>query len=578
MVEASHVIRSSGSAVIRRVLLSCLLPLWCLLPGTVHASRMLEIMDLDPIVVEGGVLAIPIRCLEPDSSRIPPEQVTLRLDQGDVLKGLVTWLGLEIDSLPSGDGAEWTRSFSVMRAAPFPERRALRATARGYVLCEVPIGYRGAIRIGRQVVQPRWLDPLPELAGPVLSPAVGNQWPALDDPGAWWRWTLIAESDGKSLAMPNWNVRESLLARHGSDLWRAGLARMRRISPGAAAELRELLVATCTTSDQRTVATWITDPTELKVLLDLMLDMRRKDDLIVRSVLSYLDARFPLIAWVELETGTRARIAIANPTDGEQVLRMQWLEGDPIPSAAVIPPSRIIEVDVDRPSLPERRSATDSSGDSLSNQFILTVDRMQHRLSFAAERIIARPPGVRFGPFLRPLGLAEAWSGDAYLPPEAWATSATLRKRAGQWEIFLECFRDPTVAPARDQVEIFLGPPEVPVRVIRAGSDSSLEFFPDGARFQGASLRIRSFADRWRGIVVLDPELVAAAGLDGSETLQIGLRRLRDGRLLSVAGAAVPPWNTTPPTYLVELSQWGEILPSGPSVPSPDDASLYSGP
>ena len=309
----------------------------------------------------------------------------------------------------------------MTRAAPFPEGRDLRANARGYVLCEVPLGYRGSIRIGRQVVQPIWVDPLPELAGPPLSLAVGYQWPPLENPGAWWRWTLLAESDGKSLPVPDWNVREQLLARHASDLWRAGLARLKRRSPGAAAELRDLLVATCTTADQRTVASWVTDPTELKVLLDLMLDMRRNEDLIVRSVLSYLDARFPLIAWVELETGTRARIAIANPTDGELVLRMQWLEGDPIPSAAVIPPSRIIEVDIDRPILQELRGESGSSGDSPSNQYILTVGRMQHRLLFAAERITARPPGVRFGPFLRPLGLAEAWSG----------TRTCHRKRGG---------------------------------------------------------------------------------------------------------------------------------------------------
>ena len=100
MVEASHVIRVPRVPVFKRVLWSCFLMLPCLLPGTVHASRMLEVMDLDPIVVEGGVLAIPIRCLDPDSRRIPPELVTLRLDQGDELDGFVTWLALEFDALP----------------------------------------------------------------------------------------------------------------------------------------------------------------------------------------------------------------------------------------------------------------------------------------------------------------------------------------------------------------------------------------------------------------------------------------------------------------------------------------------
>jgi hypothetical protein len=333
------------------------------------------------------------------------------------------------------------------------------------------------------------------------------------------------------------------------------------------------------TTNSRQVAAWITDPAELKVLLDLMLDTRRDEMLVVRSVLSYLDARFPMIAWVELETGSRARIALANPTDGEQIMRLQWLEGDPIPSASVVPSGQVVEVNVDRPDLAGQRPVPGPGFEPPTNDIVLSVGRMQERLRFAAERLVARPPGIQFGPFLLPMGLSDAWSGEEHYPPAAWGTAVILRKRSGSWELFFECRRPADGKAVPDLVEIHLGPPETPIRVIRVASDGTIGFSPEGARFQGATARVKVFEDRWRSIVRLDPVLVEAASAVGEpQTLQIGLRRLRDGQLFSVAGAAVPPWSSAPPIYLVDLSEWGEILPSAPSPTSSDDASVYSEP
>ena len=45
----------------------------------------------------------------------------------------------------------------------------------------------------------------------------------------------------------------------------------------------------------------------------LVLDLDRPDRLAVRSLLSYLDARFPLIIWPVTSSGNRVRFAVANP-------------------------------------------------------------------------------------------------------------------------------------------------------------------------------------------------------------------------------------------------------------------------
>jgi hypothetical protein len=548
-----------------------------LLPYTcVQGDRSLEVIDPNPIAVEGDVLGFLVRCREDDPGRQLPTTLRLELDDGEEIVGYVGWIGWQASSFSPSDLADWTSPTISIQILDVPTTREDRARATAYVFCRLPSGYRGSFRMGRTDIRPRWLDAAPEPEGERMEPLVGAGWPSLTDPGAWWRWALLADKEGLVPPDPVGGEVEQLLSRYVAGLWRVGLARVRKESPGTASELLELLTARCTTDRQKLIATWITDTSELQSILDLMLDTRRSDSLVVRSVLSFLDARFPLLPWIELEMGTKVRIAIANPTDGEQVLRLQWLEGDPIPSAAVVPSGRVVEIELDRPVFKSFRSVVELQLAPPQNDLVLTVGRRQRQLRFSSDRLEVRPPGLQFGPFLAPLSLKAAWGGVLKFPPPNWATIAILRKRAGRWDLFLECFQALEREDGVDQVEIHLGPSGTPVRVIRIDSNGNLEFTPDGARFQGATARVKRFEDRWRAIVSLDPVLVAASGAPGeSETLQVGFRRRFDGRLLSLAGSPLPPWNVSPPIYLLDLSKWGEILPSEGSGASGDDASVY---
>ena len=541
-----------------------------------HGDRSLQVIEPNPVAVEGDVLGFLVRCRDDNPGRSLPKIVSLELDDGNEIEGYVGWIGLQASDFSPGSLAEWARVETSIQILGEPVTRADRARATAYVFCELPPNYRGSVRMGRTDIRPRWLNALPRLEGEAMQSQTGPGWPTLDDPAAWWRWALLAEAERKVPPAPIGSDVEQLLARHFAGLWRAGLARLRKESPGTASELLELLTARCVTDDQQLIAAWITDTSELQSLLDLMLDTRRTDSLVVRSILSFLDARFPLLPWIELEMGTKVRIAIANPTDGEQVLRLQWLEGDPIPSAAVIPSGRVVEVELDRPVFKSFRSMIEAQSTPPRNDLVLTMGRLQRQLRFSSDRLEVQPPGLQFGPFLAPLSLQTAWGGLLRFPPPNWGTIAILRKRSGRWELFLECFLGSATEGRVDQVEIHLGPSGTPVRVIRIDSEGNLDFTPDGARFQGATARVKRFDDRWRAVINLDPVLVEASGAPGEpDTMQIGFRRLFDGDLLSVAGSPLPPWNVSPPIYLLDLSKWGEILPSEGSGASGDEASVY---
>lgn len=545
----------------------------------VRADRALEVVDPRPVAVEGGILGVPVRCRTEAGSRTLPRSVRMLFEDGSETGALVVWVRGELEASAAGQPARWTRPLSGFRVVEAPSTREERESALAYALCPTPPGYRGSVRLGRETVEPRWLDAPDRVDGPLLACPEGPGWPVIGDPGSWWRWVLICDRLGLNVPVPPGDESERLLARHLAGLWQAGLARLHAESPGTASELLELLTARCRTESGREIAAWITDRTELQSLLELMLDTDRSDSLVVRSVLSFLDARFPVLPWIELETGSRVRIAIANPTDGEQVVRLQWLEGDPIPSAAVLPPGRVVEVELDRPARRPFRTVEELEAEPPSNDLVLNVGRHQRQLRFSSDRLEVRPPGLGFGPFTLPLTLPEAWAGRFRLPSAVSAAQAILRKRAGRWEVFLECHR-PSGAPFEDDlVEIHLGPPDAPIRVIRIGEDGTLAFTPDAARFQGATARVRRFTDRWRALVTLEPELVDACGAPGEPgTLQVGFRRMAGDRLLSVAGSPVPPWSSAPASYLVDLSNWGEIPASqGSEGPGPE-ASVYLNP
>ena len=521
------------------------------------ARTGLEVLDQTPHAVQGRPIAIPVQIDPERLQQTPPDTVTLQLDDGSSTTALVAWLATNAPTQSIPVVPSWTGASVPLRVVPVPEIPALRSSARGVLLATLDESYSGALRLGDQRITPRWLTPAAPPSGGALPAQTGPGWPPLDEPSGWWRWALLADSLGLVPPDPRGGPRSELVARNIAALWRAGLDRVARESPGAADELRDLLVSQCRTTRGAQVACWITNPDELNSILGLLLDSNRPVQLTVRSLLFYLDARFPLIAWPVSSPGTRIRIALANPTDAEQVVRIQWVEDDPVPVAAVIPPGRIQQVEVDRPVHVGMHSGRLASEDTV---LVLTCGALQHRMQLPSEFLVVRPPGLQFGPFLAPISLAQAWDGTVLETDPRWATSALLRKRRGTWELFVECLSGGRPALPQDRLEVHLGLPNAPIRLIRVASDGSLSFAPGGGGLRGAEAATTLFPDRWRAILRLDPALIESAAAPGMpQTLLIGMRRVLGDEVIGVADGAVPVWNPLTPVFLVELSEWGDI-------------------
>ena len=535
--------------------------------GTESASARLELLDLSPHAVIGRPVAVPIRIKPQDLRRILPDDVELRLDDGTSVTGLVAWLGVDPQmddrlTLPS-----WTGGSRPLKVISAPETASLRSDLRGVLLLTPGEDYAGSFRLGDQLIAPRWLPAAPKPQGAMLPARTGPAWPPLDEPAVWWRWALIADSMDAVPPEPLGGARSTLIARNISSLWRAGLDRIARESPGTADELRDLLVARCLTSRRVSIASWITDTDELNSILGLLLDTDRSAELTVRSLLFYLDARFPILAWPVSSPGNRIQIALANPTDAEQVLRIQWVVDDPVPVAAIVPPGRLVEVAVDRPL--SRGSSRRVPSTSENTLILTTAGSLESRLNLPAERFDVRPPGLQFGPFVSPMNLSQAWSGIVNPQALGWTTSALLRKRRGQWELFIECLTGRDLIRDEDRLEVHLGPPSAPVRVISIAPNGQLAFSPGAGALRGAEVSISHFSDRWRAVLRLDPSLVESAAAPGvPETLLIGMRRWLKGHVIGVSDGTVPVWDPLTPVLLVDLSEWGDIPTTrNPSTP-----------
>ena len=539
--------------------------LGCLLPavvqgGTRPADPPVLALETSPPAVIGRPLAIPIRIAPSLLDGESIDRVPILREDGRMETGLLARLDV-VGSAPSEPvPASWSSDRTTVRVVPLAPSMIPPNGLRGILLVDLTDAYAGTFRLGDQVITPRWMEPAPLLPGEVLPAEAGPAWPSLEDPTRWWRWALLAESLGAAPPEPVGSERARLLARHSAAIWRSALQRIALESPGTADELRELLTARCRNESGRLVASWITDPDELGSMLSLLVDLDRPASLTVRSLLFYLDARFPLLAWPTSSSGSRVRIALANPTKSEQVVRLQWVEGDPVPVAEVVPPGRIIEFDVDRPdgvaSLLDRRSQP-------PNTLVLSCESVDRRLVLPVPFRGARPPGLLFGPWFAPITLSEAWDDRMQPPSASWQTTAVLRKRRGRWELFIECMRDPDADEPDDVLVVHLGPQDAPIRIITLSSEGELDFAPGAGALRGADARVTRYPDRWRASLRLEPSLVASAAAPGlPETLLLGLRRVIDDRVAGSAEVPVPTWSSRTPVTLVDLSEWGDIPPS----------------
>lgn len=352
----------------------------------------------------------------------------------------------------------------------------------------------------------------------------------------------------------SFDAPNALAARASNALWLAGLARIAATSEGTAAEVAELLVATATDpAANAPIAAWIADPAELSALLSLALDPARNEQAMVEAVVTWLRVRSPLLLWIEEESRDEVVVVIANPSSGDEVIRLEWMsdaglvDSEP-PVATIVPPTESLRMRMPRPR------GAEIDGVAIPNGGV-DVLRIENRgqvrsIPVTPATVASRPMGLTIGSFVAPLNLPAVAVGARTSTTLAPAATVSLRPRLAGWEVLIECrgSTDSTTASA-DRVEI-VGPGGAMISIARDGTVDDVT----GALFETAGAAVRVFADRWRIALPVPPAWIDRSGPQTIVTL--GFRR-RIGTSTDFATFDAPfastPWTAVPRTISVDI-------------------------
>ncbi len=338
------------------------------------------------------------------------------------------------------------------------------------------------------------------------------------------------------------------------------------------------------------IAAWRTASPEVDRILAGLLDPDRPVSRIAAEIVAWSDATPAVLAWRasgDDPSPERVRLMVANRSIEPRRLRLAWEgRGPSAAREAMIPGRQALRLELPRPPRtasaepgrraiglgPDRRegAADDGRPDVL---LLTTPGARTTRLAWPPPVVPVRPPGIDLRPVPR-LTLAVIEEGTLRDPAAVADVTATarVRRRAGRWEVFIECERPP--GTEGDVVELLLGPAG-DARVLRIPEDGPVTWRrpaavaaeagrrdaprgtdaaagPDAA---GPTPRVdrRSWRDRWYARVTLPPRWVRGG------TLDLGLRRGIDGD--PIAGTATAPgpaepWAHDPGRVRLDLRGW----------------------
>ena len=540
----------------------------------------------EPIAAVDGVLLIPLDAKRHGDNW--PASIPVRFGRGGLVQGDVIWI------YAAGRDAEvhWTSPPGGLALRPIrPSDDSSQSNLRPHLVVDVPINASGTLELLGQTIQPVWMEaplsPVPAIDDDApfddnLSIEIAANRPDPNSAFEYWRWVLLASNlnvDAPS-PLPGRSDLEQLVATYYADLWRIGLARLAAASEGVARDVRDVLTATVVLDDGTEIAAWMTDADELSYILGLLLDFDRTDESLVRDALAWVDTRDLLFYFAVPDDHGQLRLALVNPTSEERIVTFRWEFVDAnrnraeIAVPAEVPAGRMMEVEIDRPEIED-----DQPGPSA---LIVAVDRREERLQVRPETVRAQPPGVFFGPLLPMKTLAEAQANVQQPADVRIATSATLRKLRGQWELFFECARPDTNATNRASLQSLNSPSQlagieaVTVFLIAEGaSDSKAAFtvpehgnvmYWPGGSASGLGIERQSYGDRWYCRVSLPSSVLGDVDVD---SVSIGIMRTHAGiTAVESSPVAVLPWNIDPGRIRVDLSSWENLPASRTTTPA----------
>lgn len=496
-------------------------------------------------VIRGRDLVVPL--VSTDGRDSWPETLPVRIGDRE-LAAEVVWV------VPrSVDRPRWT--------TPSRPVQIVKATEGGgtpggnpLALLAIPEEATGEFTMLDLTWTPTWIDAPPPVSpeAAVLEFRGADADPPLDDPMEWFRWVLRADLEGRRPPASDLTGLDRRVADAVAAEWRAGLARVAAESRGVAEEISERLVAVVTDDSRpdgdRSMAAWPTDPRQLAGLRSLLLDPDLSPLEVMRAGLAWFDARPAFISWVVEPGGGRSVVELANPTRGELVAIVSWIDRGQ-EEALVLPPESLTRHVISRPDYP---TGSPVGGEVLQ----IDVDGHRIRLDVGRRSIDVRPPGASFGTLGLARTLAAMSEGFIEAAPAVADTIGILRRRGGRWEVFIEA-RAPDPPDPEDRVILQFGPSDRLAARLEVRADG-IHRVLRGSDATGLEVRTRRGPGRWRAeIEVPERWLLDAIGTISEGVVLIGLERSGPGGLVTFAGPPPPAWREDMPVQAFGLVEWG---------------------
>ena len=343
------------------------------------------------------------------------------------------------------------------------------------------------------------------------------------------------------------------------------LERLARESRGVAARCRDLLTETCRDGDV-TIAAWITGAASLENLIRLLLDPGINDEDRGKAALAWADERITQIAWIDQPFGPSVGMKLANPDQQQVLAEFIWSSDDDVPIGVRLEPGKVTKTSIQR--------LNNSMTDSFSRMDILNIIVRKHvkRFTFGDPVMPLKPPGAVLGPFSPPLTLADARSQSAPVAIPDRATWLQVRRRAGKWEIYVECLRPSETDDAGGSLpkqlkatRDMIGIEAVTLLLGRSGPDESwptqrIALSPhDGWRRYRSDepdrpiISMRNQPDRWLATIVLPDSWMPD---DGGSLLLAAFRTHGGDDTFETMLIPSVPWNLDPKPVYLDPTAW----------------------
>jgi hypothetical protein len=506
-----------------------------------------------PIVPRNGVLMV--RLISETLGNNWPSEIDVIMEDGEVAQGHVAWVELV------RDGDTWTNLASHIRPIELADDTSHinpKDVVTGPVLLvDLQNKKEGIIRFGGDVIDPEWIDlpsTLPNLnldeinQTKTLPVSVADNLPQWE-PLEYWRWTLIASSNGIQPPLLTFtNEVSRLAALHSEQLWRIGFDRLAKSSRGIAAECRDLL--TNTANDHgHSYACWTTQPESLQRLLSIILDMNSSSRQLAMRALNWCSEQQLYIYWLEKVYGTSISIAVANPTHELGLIALQWKKGDDIPLVVDLPRKATSRISYDRIQTYDLPVFGPTTSASQIEWLSVQIGNNIQSIPIVPESITALPPGIQLQALHPVWNLRTVHTQTPSSVSAENKTSVQLRKLLDRWELFIKCNGLPgentkgiegiTIFHPSSSAELFIPPKG---NYVSSNVPSETNVFQSTAPY-GWTARVE-LPDEW----VADETFVFSV-----------LRSHGDSNNIESGPLPCVPWNLHPAPIVVDLSEWDDI-------------------